>query len=144
MPLYLARAGSDVLAWGSGVTQRTMYPPDDATADDDQPVLLDALTHDAVPAGQAGDMIFHSVDVTIRHDSGYSIGVTPIVDGTSLGEQQFAGAAPASGSEPVVVCQAFIRSRGTRLGARVRMLSSTGRIELVQVEGTGVVLRDTP
>lgn len=144
MPLYLARDGAHVLRWGIGLTQRTTYPPDLVIADSDEPVLMDATTHDQFPAGQAGDVIFHSVDVTIRHTSGYSIGVTPIVDGVSLGEQTFSAPPAVAGSEPVAFCQAFIRQRGTRLGARVRMLASTGRVELVQIEGTGVVIRESP
>lgn len=144
MPLYLARAGTQVLVWGLGLTQRTTYPPDLVIVDDDQPVLMDVTTHDVFPAGMAGDVVFHSVDVTVRHGAGYSVGVTPIVDGEALGEQRFQSPPPVAGTEGLALCQAFVRARGTRLGARVRMLASTGHVELVQIEGTGVVLRDTP
>lgn len=94
---------------------------------------------DLVPAGEAGDSSFRSVDVSLKVSSGYELGVVPIVDGVALPEQFFTGV----GAGPVLV-QAFIEERGARITGRVRTLSLAGDIELMDIGAEFVVLREAP
>ena len=63
------RSGGRVLAFGDAATQ---------VGDDFQ---VDFTTWEQIPAGEVGDCLFRSINVSFSAESGYAIGVTPIVDG---------------------------------------------------------------
>ena len=127
--LYLGEySGARILAYGTGISQ---------VGDDYQ---LDVTTWDVAPAGDVGDCVFRSGDVSFAYTNGYSLGVTPIVDGVSQSEQTFTG----SGSGTNGQAQAQFAARGTRIAARVRTLSRTGDIELRDVLVSFAVIRQTP
>lgn len=135
MPLYLGEAaGARVIQVGIG--------PTDVTASDTTPVLLDATTHDLYPAGPGASIMFRGIVLTVRHDVGYHLGVTPIVDGVSLAEQSFQSPAP-SGGLTVVVKAPFV-ARGIRCAARVRQTAADGMLELVDVAAQWYVVRTAP
>lgn len=137
MALYLGEAsGARVLVVGTGAS--------DATSASTQDVLADLTTHDLFPAGSGGVCLFRGLVVTLRHTQGYAIGVTPIVDGASLTEQMFSGAAPAAGQDGVTRVLAPFARRGVRLGCRLRQSDATGMVEFVNVEALFAVLRSTP
>lgn len=100
---------------------------------------LDLETWDITPAGAVGTCSFRSVDVTFLASNGYSIGVTPIVDGVAQLEQLFSGVGAGE-----VKCQAFIALRGARIAARVRSLALTGDLDVHDVSCEYVVLRAAP
>lgn len=129
MPLHLGEyTGGRILTYGTGISQvGTDYQ-------------FDVTTWDLAPAGDVGDCVFRSVDVAFAYTNGYSIGVTPIVDGVSQAEQEFSG----SGSGTNGQAQAQFAARGTRIAARVRTLSRTGDIELRDVLVSFGVIRQTP
>lgn len=114
-------------------------PPAGAITQPGTEYQLDVTTWDVIPAGEVGDVLFRTVDVSLTADNGYQIGVTPIVDGESLAEQIFSGA----GTGPVA-CQAFVAVRGARIAARVRTLARTGAVELHNVATSFVVIREAP
>lgn len=138
MPLYLGElSGARVVRMGTGVT--------DATAASTQSVLMDVTTHPEFPAGTSGDAVLHAIHVVLKHSAGYTIGITPIVDGVSGTEQTFNASAPAAGTDGLAFPTAYVRSRGTGFAARVRQTSgSNGTVELVDVACEGVVLRSQP
>lgn len=121
------RGGGRVLAYGDATTQ---------VGTDFQASFL---TWDLVPAGEMGDVLFRSIDVSFYAYSGYAIGITPIVDGVSLTEQTFSGAGTGE-----VQCQAFFATRGTRCAASVRTLSRSGDLDLHNVQLSHYPVRQTP
>lgn len=121
------RNGGRILAYGDATTQ---------VGTDFQASLE---TWDQVPAGEVGDVLFRSIDVSLNASSGYAIGITPVVDGVELSEQTFSG--PDTGE---VQCQAFFATRGTRCSANVRTLSRSGDLDLHNIQLAHVVLRMTP
>lgn len=100
---------------------------------------LDVTTWDLIPAGEVGDVLFRSIDVSMAVTGGYAVGITPIVDGVNQAEQTFSG-----GDTGVVQLQAFVAVRGTRIAARVRTLSRFGPVELHSILTSFVILRNTP
>lgn len=136
MPLYIGEAdGARVLAFGMGTA--------DATSASTTDVLMDLTTHPLFPAGPSGDVMFRAIQVTIRHDAGAHLGVTPYVDDTALAEQTFSVAPPASG-EKIDTVQAFVASRGAGIHARVRQTDATGMVEIVDIASEHAVLRVVP
>lgn len=136
MPLYIGEsAGARVIEMGTGRT--------DATSASTTGVLLDLETHEMFPAGASGDVVFRGVAVTVRHDSGFQIGVTPYVDGSALAEQTFSYPAPSSG-EMTETVQAFIAARGAGVRVRVRQTAATGMVEIKDVASEHAVLRAAP
>lgn len=126
--LYLCEsAGARIFAVGDTITQVSGT------------YQLDVTTWDILPAGEVGDCLFRTVDVSIEADGGYSIGITPIVDGVSQDEQTFSGS-----DTGIVQCQAYLASRGTRIAARVRTLARFGDVELHTINCSYVVLRASP
>lgn len=129
MPTYLGEyAGARVLVYGSGISQV------------DTDYQLDLRTWELTPAGPVGDVLFCTVNVAFRYSNGYSLGITPIVDGVSLTEQTFSG----SGARDDGQAQATFRTRGTRIAARVRTLARSGDLTIDDVQIAGVVIRTTP
>lgn len=128
MALYLCESvGARIFAVGDTITQVVgSYE-------------LDVTTWDITPAGEVGDCMFRTIDVSLNVVGGYSIGVTPIVDGVSLTEQTFGN----STTGPVQV-QAYFATRGARVAARVRTLSRVGDVELHTVLVSYVPLRQSP
>lgn len=121
------RGGARVLAYGDATTQ---------VGTDFQSSLE---TWDLIPAGEVGDVLFRSIDVSFVATNGYAIGITPVVDGQDLAEQTFSGAGTGE-----VQCQAFFATRGTRCAAKVRTLSRSGDIDLHNIQLTHVIIRATP
>ena len=125
---YLCEAnGARILRGGVGLTQL------------DTNFQIDFTVWDLVPAGEVGDVSFRSIDVSGEMTNGLALGITPILDGKPLTEQQFS----LAGTGPFQV-QAFFATRGTRISARVRTLTRAGDVEIYNVQCAHVVLRDTP
>lgn len=126
--LYFGEAaGGRVLRYGTGITNvGTDYQ-------------FDLTTWDIIPATEVGDNVFRSIDVAFRCTNGYSIGITPIVDGVNLTEQTFSGA--GTGNQQ---CQAFFATRGARCAARVRTLSRAGEYLDFTVNCAFTTIRATP
>lgn len=102
-------------------------------------VLLDVQTWDMVPMGSAGDVVFRQIIVTVRYTNGFSIKVTPYVDGVALNAQNFSQS--GSGTFP---CQAYVASRGARLAVRVQALTRTGELELLDITAAFQPIRQVP
>lgn len=126
--LYFGEAsGGRILRYGTGITNvGTNYQ-------------LDLTTWDIIPATEVGDNVFRSIDVAFRCTNGYSIGITPIVDGVNLTEQTFSGAGTGD-----VQCQAFFATRGARCAARVRTLARAGEYFDLTVNCAFTTIRQTP
>lgn len=137
MPLFLGEsAGARVVQVGLGVH--------DVTSDSTTDVCTDLTTHDAFPAGGGGVAMFRGIVVSFRHDSGYHVGVTPIVDGVARAEQTFSAPAPATGSDGLVRVLAPFSARGVRVSARVRQLQADGLFEIGDVAYLYTVVRGSP
>lgn len=137
MPLFVGEAaGARVIQIGLGTS--------DVTASETTPVLFDLTTHDIYAGGPGASVQYAGIVVTLRHDAGFHVGVTPIVDGLSLTEQFFQATAPAPGSDGVVTIRAPFRARGVRIAARVRQTQADGTIEVVDVAGQAYVIREAP
>lgn len=121
------KAGARVLAYGDASTQ---------VGTNFQASLT---TWDLIPMGEVGDVLFRSVDVSLIATNGYSIGITPIVDGVSLSEQTFSGSDTGE-----VEVQAFFATRGTRCAATVRTIVRTGDLFIHNVQISFVPVRRTP
>lgn len=133
-PLFVGElAGARVIQIGVGVS--------DATASGTAPVLFDVLTQDIFPNDGGASMLFHGLIVTIRHTNGYSIGVTPIVDGASDPEQTFMAFSAPAGSDGIQTVKAPFRLRGERCACRVRQLAASDVVELVDIALEYVLLR---
>jgi hypothetical protein len=100
---------------------------------------LDVTTWDIIPAGEVGDNSFRSIDVVLGVAGGYSVGITPIIDGVAQTEQLFSGA-----ESGIVQLQAYVAVRGARIAARVRTLARYGDVELYTIKTSFVILRQTP
>jgi hypothetical protein len=126
--LYLCeKTGARILAAGVGITQ----------LGDDYQVALE--TWDEIPAGEAGDCFVRGIDVTVVHDNGFHIGVTPVVDGVDETEQIFVGLGQGTS-----VLQAPIAKRGARIAARVRTVTRTGGLDIANIQAQVVPLREVP
>lgn len=137
MPLFVGEAaGARVIQTGTGLA--------DVTTGDPLDVLFDATTHPLFPAGGAGTCLFRFIDVEIRHDTGFAIGITPIVDGIPLVEQFANAPPPVSGATAIDHAKARFAQRGTSIAARVRMTKATGSMELADMAVAYTVLRSAP
>lgn len=126
-------AGPRILRYGVGFTQVG------------DPYQGEVLTWDARPGGPTGDCVFRTIDVLVRHGSGYSVRVTPVVDGVALPAQDFNGGPPAGALlEEVVQLQADVGMRGVAIAARVETLAVLGETEIVDVQWSGDVVRMSP
>jgi hypothetical protein len=132
--LYVGEAaGARILRYGLGFSQ---------IGDAYQ---LDVETWPMRPAGDVGDVVFRTIDVLLRHTTGYDVDVTPIVDGIAQSPQSFSGGAPAGGlQEEVVPIQAYVGMRGNAIAARVTSRSVVGETDLVDVNASFAVVRLTP
>lgn len=137
MSLFLGEAqGARIIRTNVGVT--------DITADGVADVLLEVETHDLYPAGETADLIFRSVDLAVRSDQGYSVDVTPVVDGVALGTQSFNAPAPVAGTDGVAEAQAFIAARGTRLAVQITQTHAAGDVEVLDASAAWQLIRQTP
>lgn len=137
MALFIGESdGARVIQVGLGVS--------DVTSGGTTDVLVDLTSHDQYPGGPGGVVIFRGIVVAFRHDAGYHVGVTPIVDGVSQSEQTFSAPAPDVTSDGLVTIQAPFSRRGTRVAARVRQLAADGLFEIGDVAALYVVLRTSP
>jgi len=134
MSLYVGElAGARVIQVGIGVS--------DVTASGTVPVLFDATTQNTFPGDGGASVLFHGLKVTIRHNNGFNIGVTPLVDGQPGREQTFSVQSASAGTDGVFTVYAPFRQRGERCAARVRQLAATDVVELVDVALEYVALR---
>lgn len=126
--LYLCESGgARIFAYGSGISQvGTNYQ-------------ASLQTWDALPVGESGTALFRSIDVTLKTGGGFTIGITPTIDGVDQTEQTFSGAGSGQAK-----CQALIGMRGTRIAATVRTISRSGDLEFENVTYTHVPLRAFP
>lgn len=102
-------------------------------------VLLALGTWDLVPSGEAGDNVFREVIATVRYTNGFSIRITPSIDGIALAAQDFNGVGAGT-----LDCQAYVAKRGARISATIEQLTATGTLELVNVQIAYVPLREVP
>lgn len=132
--LYVGEtAGARILRYGVGFTQVG------------DPYQGDVQTWEIRPGGPTGDCVFRTADVTLRHASGYSVRVTPIVDGLALTPQDFSGGPPPGAQlDEVVILQADIGGRGNALAVHVETLAILGETEIVDVQWSGDVIRTSP
>lgn len=129
MPLYIGEsAGGRVVQVGIGLTSV------------DTNHQGDFRTWDLVPAGEMGDCLFRSIGLSFTASNGWSVGVTPYVDGVSLGERTFGG----TGSTENGQAQVYVKTRGARIAARVRTLSRSGQITFTNIQASLKVIREWP
>lgn len=137
MGLYLGEsAGARVVSVGSGIA--------DVTPTGTEPVLLACQTHDLFPGGTGGTCIFRGVSLVFRHDAGYAIDVTPIVDGQPQATQHFNGSAPSTGSDGLVTILAPLGVKGTRIACQLAETQAFGSFEVADLAAQYVVLRTAP
>lgn len=130
--LYVGEtSGGRILRYGTGLSHVT----DAGTT----PVLMEAETWDAIPAGEVGDVVFRGVSATIKVTNGYSVRLTPYVDGVALTAQDFSGSGAG-----VFDVQAFIAERGNRAKAVFEQLARTGDLELMSLEVESKTIRMSP
>ena len=129
MPMYLAEsAGGRILQYGIGLSSL------------DTNHQGDVQTWDIAPAGEMGDNVFRSAGVSFVATNGWSLGVTVLVDGVSLGEKTFGGTGATENGQ----AQVYIKKRGTRIAVRVRTLSRTGAWSLSNIQVSFRSLRQWP
>lgn len=132
--LYTGEAGgARVFRYGEGIANAT------ATVGASSDYQLDVTTWDLVPAGDVGDVVFRSIDASFTCTNGYSVGITPLIDGVAQSEQTFSGA--GSGERQA---QAFFAARGTRIAVRFRTLTRLGDLELHTLSTSHWVVRVNP
>lgn len=131
--LYLGESagGRIIRLGGSAFTQIKSVGTED--------VLLDVQTWDMVPMGAAGDVVFRQIIATVRYTNGFSLKITPYVDGVPLDAQNFSLA--GAGTFP---CQAYVAARGARLSVRVQQLTRLGDLELVDITAAFLPIRQVP
>jgi methyl coenzyme M reductase beta subunit len=126
MPIFVGELdGARVIQIGLGQT--------DATAASTTDVLFYAETQDEFPMGGGGHVLFTGLKVTLRHTNGFSIGVTPVVDGTPDTEQTFQVSSASVGTDGIFTAHAPFRLRGERCACRVRQIAATDVVELVDI-----------
>lgn len=129
MPLYIGEAsGGRILQVGSGLSSVGTNHQGDFT------------TWDIAPAGEMGDCLFRTVGVAFTATNGWSIGITPYIDGVSQGEQAFGGTGTTENGE----AQVFVKKRGARIAVRVRTLSRSGIIAFSNIQIAFKALRQWP
>lgn len=137
MGLFIGEAaGARILRCDTGRT--------DVTAEGTQDVLLDLECHDNYPGGETADLVFRSCDLAIKHDSGFALMVTPILDGVSQPPQSFSGTAPPAGQDGGAEPQAFIAQRGTRLAIHAQQTAATGDVQILDLTTSFVLIRVAP
>lgn len=130
--LYLGeKTGGRILRYGVGLT--------DVTDASTTAVLFEAESWDVMPGGEVGDVVFRGVSATVKATNGYSVRITPCLDGTALTPQDFSGSGAG-----VFACQAFVAERGNRMKATVEQLTRTGDLELMSLEVESRTIRATP
>lgn len=135
-PLFVGElVGGRVVQVGVGVT--------DCTTDSTQDVLFTALTQDVFPGDGGASVLFTGLFVTVRHTNGFSLGVTPIVDGKSDAEQTFMFTGAPAGVDGIETVKAFFRLRGERCACKVRQIAATDVVELVDIALTFVPIRSS-
>jgi hypothetical protein len=135
-PLFCGElSGSRVIQIGVGTS--------DCTASDMTPVLFDATTQDLFPADGGASVMFTQLNVTIRHSNGFTLGVTPLVDGRADPEQTFMFSGAPAGVDGIETVKAPFRLRGERVACRVRQLAATDVVELVDIAVTFVPIRSS-
>jgi hypothetical protein len=129
MPMFLGEAsGARVLQVGTGLTSVGTNHQGDVT------------TWDVAPAGEMGDCLFRSVGVSFTATNGWSLGVTVLVDGVSIGEKAFGGTGATENGQ----AQVFVKKRGARIAVRVRTLNRTGALSLTNIQCSYLSIRSWP
>ena len=103
------------------------------------PVLSSIEVRDFEPAGASGDSVFRLVAVKIKYSNGYSVRVTPKVDGVEQEAQSFSGAGAGTAT-----LSAWVKTRGTRISVKAEQLARTGDLEWSNVQVSYVVIREAP
>lgn len=129
MPLYIGEAsGGRVLVIGAGLS---------SVGTNHQGAFQ---TWELTPSGEMGDNVFRSLGVSFVATNGWSIGITPYIDGVSLGESVHGGSGATANGQ----AQRFVHARGTRISVSVRTLSRTGDIAFSNVQASCLPLRAWP
>ena len=109
------------------------------------PYRLDVRTWDAEPAGPVGDVVFRSIEITLRHRLGFEITVTPYLNGLALAAKVFSAPPPTGLEDQLVTVPVYVGRRGTALAVRVQShLPPLGELELVNAGHTHAIVRTTP
>lgn len=102
-------------------------------------VLLSGTTLDWEPTGPAGDNVFRAVVLSITYTNGYSVRVTPSVDGTALAAQDFSGS--GAGKRDL---KAFVSERGSRISVVWEQLTRTGDLTVQDIQVAYIPIRQFP
>lgn len=135
MALFLGMfGGSQILRYGVGLTQ-IVTPFGSGT-----PYFAAFETWDFLPAQEVGDVVYRSLSLSFGYTNGYSLGITPVVDGVAQMESQFNGVGTSIAGQ----CQIFIGVRGTRIAAQVRVITQLGQIRFFNLQTTYAAIRTWP
>ena len=135
MALFLGMfGGSQILRYGVGLTQ--IETPFGSGV----PYSASLGTWDFLPAQEVGDVVYRSLSLSFGYTNGYSLGITPVVDGVSLVESQFNGVGTSIAGQ----CQIFLGVRGTRLSAQIRVITQMGQISFFNLQVTSAAIRQWP
>lgn len=129
MALYLGEsAGARVIQVGTGLTSVGTNHQGDVQ------------TWDVSPAGEMGDCLFRSIGVSFTATNGWSLGITVLVDGVSLGEKTFGGLGATENGQ----AQVYVKKRGARIAIRTRTLARSGQWALTDIQVSFLPIRQWP
>lgn len=129
MPLFYGEsAGPRIVQYGVGLSSIDTNHQGDLT------------TWELTPSGEMGDNVFRSVGVSFTATNGWSIGVTVVIDGQSLGEKVYGGI----GQTETGQAQYYCKRRGNSIAVRVRTLSRSGSFSISNIQVSFKALRQWP
>lgn len=124
-------AGARIIRYGVGVTQ---------IGDAYQ---LEVEPWDLTEQGEFGEVVCRALLVLVRHEAGYQIDVTPILDDVELPVQSFSAPAPSVAGGAVVQLYVPVNKRATSVRARVETTALFGETEIVDVQQSSIPVRPT-
>lgn len=128
IPVYWCEAnGNRLFQYGLGLTQLG------------QPYQPYLATWDMTPMGESGKCIFRAINFEVNASNGYTIGITPVIDGVPLAQQTFQG----SGTGEVSL-EAPIFLSGRRIAAQITVLQVPGDIDIHNIRAAFVPQRQWP
>lgn len=106
------------------------------------PYEIELRTWDLRPVGDVGECVFRTVLAVIRHTAGYSLQITPVLDGVPLTPQRFTGGPPdAAKLEDVVSLEALVFTTGNAISAIIESVDLPGELELIDLAATYFPIR---
>jgi hypothetical protein len=128
IPVYYCEAnGNRLFQYGLGLTQLG------------QPYQPFLSTWDMTPAGESGKCTFRAINFEVNANNGYTIAITPILDGVPLPTQTFQGI--GSGE---VSLEAPIFLSGRRIAAQIQLVTVTGDVDVHNIRAAFVPQRQWP